>query len=122
MSRRPRALRNSAPTCTAITGDVAKEATDMILLDQDLRVLYDGVLEGRRTYGKFIKYIMIGTRSNAVPGVATLALCAFQRHVIRKFGLDRSPKLVLCVPTYGSPRFPPLDCGPGLRYGATRCE
>jgi Mg2+-importing ATPase len=30
--------------------DVAKEATDMILLDQDLKALYDGVMEGRRTF------------------------------------------------------------------------
>ena len=44
--------------------DVAKEAADMILLDQDLRVLYDGVLEGRRTFGNIMKYIMMGTSSN----------------------------------------------------------
>jgi Mg2+-importing ATPase len=44
--------------------DVAKEAADMILLDHDLRVLYDGVLEGRRTFGNIMKYIMMGTSSN----------------------------------------------------------
>jgi Mg2+-importing ATPase len=44
--------------------DVAKEAADMILLDQDLHVLYDGVLEGRRTFGNIMKYIMMGTSSN----------------------------------------------------------
>ncbi len=44
--------------------DVAKEAADMILLDQDLQVLYDGVLEGRRTFGNILKYIMMGTSSN----------------------------------------------------------
>jgi Mg2+-importing ATPase len=44
--------------------DVAKEAADMILLDQDLRVLHDGVLEGRRTFGNIMKYIMMGTSSN----------------------------------------------------------
>ena len=44
--------------------DVAKEAADMILLDQDLKVLHDGVLEGRRTFGNIMKYIMMGTSSN----------------------------------------------------------
>jgi magnesium-translocating P-type ATPase len=44
--------------------DVAKEAADMILLDQDLQVLHDGVLEGRRTFGNIMKYIMMGTSSN----------------------------------------------------------
>ena len=36
----------------------------MILLDQDLHVLHDGVLEGRRTFGNIMKYIMMGTSSN----------------------------------------------------------
>jgi Mg2+-importing ATPase len=44
--------------------DVAKEAAEMILLEQDLRVLYDGVLEGRRTFGNVMKYVMMGTSSN----------------------------------------------------------
>jgi Mg2+-importing ATPase len=44
--------------------DVAKEAADMILLDHDLHVLHDGVLEGRRTFGNIMKYIMMGTSSN----------------------------------------------------------
>ncbi|TGK87725.1 magnesium-translocating P-type ATPase [Leptospira noumeaensis] len=44
--------------------DVAKEAADMILLDHDLHVLYEGVLEGRRTFGNIMKYIMMGTSSN----------------------------------------------------------
>jgi Mg2+-importing ATPase len=44
--------------------DVAKEAADMILLKQDLDVLRAGVLEGRRTYGNIMKYIMMGTSSN----------------------------------------------------------
>lgn len=44
--------------------DVAKEAADMILLDHDLHVLYDGVMEGRRTFGNIMKYIMMGTSSN----------------------------------------------------------
>ena len=44
--------------------DVAKDAADMILLDQDLNVLHEGVLEGRRTFGNIMKYIMMGTSSN----------------------------------------------------------
>jgi Mg2+-importing ATPase len=44
--------------------DVAKEAAALILLEQDLRVLHEGVLEGRRTFGNIMKYIMMGTSSN----------------------------------------------------------
>jgi Mg2+-importing ATPase len=44
--------------------DVAKEAADLILLEQDLNVLRDGVLEGRRTLGNIIKYVLMGTSSN----------------------------------------------------------
>ncbi len=44
--------------------DVAKEAADLILLDQDLNVLHHGVREGRRTFGNVMKYIMMGTSSN----------------------------------------------------------
>jgi Mg2+-importing ATPase len=44
--------------------DVAKEAADMILLEHDLRVLQDGVMEGRRTFGNIMKYILMGTSSN----------------------------------------------------------
>ncbi len=44
--------------------DVAKEAADIILLKQDLHVLHAGVLEGRRTFGNIMKYVMMGTSSN----------------------------------------------------------
>lgn len=44
--------------------DVAKAAADMILLEQDLGVLHAGVLEGRRTFGNIMKYVMMGTSSN----------------------------------------------------------
>src|SRR5262249_10253694 len=44
--------------------DVAKEAAAMILLEHDLGVLHAGVLEGRRTFGNIMKYIMMGTSSN----------------------------------------------------------
>jgi Mg2+-importing ATPase len=44
--------------------DVAKGAAEMILLEQDLNVLYEGVVEGRCTFGNIMKYIMMGTSSN----------------------------------------------------------
>jgi Mg2+-importing ATPase len=44
--------------------DVAKAAADMILLRPDLRILQDAVLEGRRTFGNIMKYILMGTSSN----------------------------------------------------------
>ncbi len=44
--------------------DVAKASADMILLEHDLGVLHAGVLEGRRTFGNVMKYIMMGTSSN----------------------------------------------------------
>ena len=44
--------------------DIAKESADIILLKNDLRILRDGVLEGRRTFGNTMKYILMGTSSN----------------------------------------------------------
>jgi len=44
--------------------DVAKESADIILLQKSLRVLDEGVLEGRKTFGNIMKYIMMGTSSN----------------------------------------------------------
>jgi Mg2+-importing ATPase len=44
--------------------DVAKSSAEMILLEQDLNVLHEGVMEGRRTFGNIMKYIMMGTSSN----------------------------------------------------------
>ena len=44
--------------------DVAKESADIILLQKDLTVLQNGILEGRKTFGNSMKYIMMGTSSN----------------------------------------------------------
>ncbi|HEY2190419.1 MAG TPA: magnesium-translocating P-type ATPase [Caldimonas sp.] len=44
--------------------DVAREVADMVMLEHDLGVLHEGVLEGRRTFGNVMKYIMMGTSSN----------------------------------------------------------
>ena len=37
--------------------DIAKEASDIILLEKSLNVIYDGVVEGRKVYGNIIKYM-----------------------------------------------------------------
>jgi Mg2+-importing ATPase len=44
--------------------DVAKETADIILLRHSLRVLRDGVIEGRRTFQNTMKYILMGLSSN----------------------------------------------------------
>jgi len=44
--------------------DVAKESADIIILRKDLTVLQQGVLEGRKTFGNTMKYVMMGTSSN----------------------------------------------------------
>lgn len=44
--------------------DVAKEAADIVLLDQDLNVLQEGVKEGRRTFANTQKYIFMATSAN----------------------------------------------------------
>lgn len=44
--------------------DVAKDASDVILLEKDLGVLADGVAEGRRIFANTIKYVLMGTSSN----------------------------------------------------------
>jgi Mg2+-importing ATPase len=44
--------------------DVAKESADIILLKNDLTVLAEGVLEGRKTFGNTMKYVMMSVSSN----------------------------------------------------------
>ena len=44
--------------------DVAKESADIILLKHDLTVLAEGVLEGRKTFGSTMKYVMMSVSSN----------------------------------------------------------
>lgn len=43
--------------------DVARESADIILLEHDLQVLHQGVLEGRRSFGNVMKYILMWTSS-----------------------------------------------------------
>jgi P-type Mg2+ transporter len=44
--------------------EVAREAADIILLERNLRVLHEGILEGRRSFGNVMKYLLMGTSSN----------------------------------------------------------
>ncbi len=44
--------------------DVAKDAASIILLEQSLEVLHNGIIEGRKAFGNVIKYLLMGTSSN----------------------------------------------------------
>jgi len=44
--------------------DIAKESSDLILLENSLLVLEHGVLEGRRVFGNIVKYIKMAASSN----------------------------------------------------------
>jgi P-type Mg2+ transporter len=44
--------------------DIAKESSDIILLENSLLVLEQGVMEGRRVFGNIIKYIKMAASSN----------------------------------------------------------
>ncbi|MEN6410622.1 MAG: magnesium-translocating P-type ATPase, partial [Anaerolineaceae bacterium] len=44
--------------------DIAKESSDLILLENSLEVLQEGVMEGRRVFGNITKYIKMAASSN----------------------------------------------------------
>lgn len=44
--------------------DVTNDAADIILTKKDLMVLKEGILEGRKTFGNTMKYILMGLSSN----------------------------------------------------------
>lgn len=44
--------------------DIAKESSDIILLEHSLLVLKEGVIEGRKVFGNIIKYIKMAASSN----------------------------------------------------------
>jgi P-type Mg2+ transporter len=44
--------------------DVAKEAADIVLLEQDLGVLADGIMIGRKTFTNTMKYVFMATSAN----------------------------------------------------------
>ena len=44
--------------------DVAKEAADIVLLNKDLKVLVNGIIEGRKTFANTMKYVFMATSAN----------------------------------------------------------
>jgi Mg2+-importing ATPase len=44
--------------------DIAKESSDIILLERNLEVLQYGVVQGRRTFGNIVKYMQMAASSN----------------------------------------------------------
>jgi Mg2+-importing ATPase len=44
--------------------DIAKDAATIILLERSLKVLHDGIIEGRKAFGNVMKYLLMGTSSN----------------------------------------------------------
>ena len=44
--------------------DVAKEAAEIVLLDHDLKVLEQGIIEGRKTFTNTMKYVFMATSAN----------------------------------------------------------
>lgn len=44
--------------------DVAREAADLVLLKQDLAVLHEGIVEGRKTFANTLKYVFMATSAN----------------------------------------------------------
>lgn len=50
--------------CVDSATPIAKEASDIILLEKSLGVVYDGVMEGRKVYGNIIKYMKMALSSD----------------------------------------------------------
>ncbi len=44
--------------------DVAREASDILLLEKHLDVLHAGIIAGRRSFANVLKYLLMGTSSN----------------------------------------------------------
>jgi Mg2+-importing ATPase len=57
--------------------DIAKESSDIILLDNNLLVLQQGVMEGRRVFGNITKYIKMAASSNFGNMFSLLGASAF---------------------------------------------
>lgn len=53
--------------------DVAKDASDVVLLSKDLAILAAGVLEGRRIFANTMKYVLMATSSNFGNMISTAA-------------------------------------------------
>ena len=50
--------------CVNTATDIAKEASDIILLEKNLNVIFNGVIEGRKVYGNIIKYMKMALSSD----------------------------------------------------------
>ncbi|MDO4378901.1 MAG: magnesium-translocating P-type ATPase [Erysipelotrichia bacterium] len=50
--------------CVNTATDIAKEASDIILLEKSLKVILNGVIEGRKVYGNIIKYMKMALSSD----------------------------------------------------------
>ena len=48
----------------ATATDVAKDAAEIVLMERGLDVLHNGIIEGRRSFGNVMKYLLMGTSSN----------------------------------------------------------
>ncbi|EOU9562843.1 magnesium-translocating P-type ATPase [Cronobacter dublinensis] len=57
--------------------DIAKESSDIILLEKDLRVLGEGVITGRETFGNILKYLNMTASSNFGNVFSVLVASAF---------------------------------------------
>ena len=50
--------------CVNTGADIAKESSDIILLEKSLKVILDGVLEGRKVYANIEKYMKLAISSD----------------------------------------------------------
>ncbi|NLZ96247.1 MAG: magnesium-translocating P-type ATPase [Bacteroidales bacterium] len=57
--------------------DIAKESSDIILLEKNLEVLHKGVVYGRETFGNIMKYIKMATSGNFGNVFSILGASAF---------------------------------------------
>jgi Mg2+-importing ATPase len=57
--------------------DIAKESSDIILLENSLLILEEGVMEGRRVFGNIIKYIKMAASSNFGNMLSVVGASAF---------------------------------------------
>jgi Mg2+-importing ATPase len=57
---------HSADVGISVSGavDVAKDAASIILMERSLKVLHEGIIEGRKAFGNVMKYLLMGTSSN----------------------------------------------------------
>ncbi len=57
--------------------DIAKESSDIILLEKSLNVLEEGIIEGRTTFGNILKYMKMTASSNFGNVFSVLVASAF---------------------------------------------